>query len=59
LRLANGALGGLIADLLGALDQGRAPRAAARPALPAHQLIEAVLRSAMERRLPTKEAPVG
>jgi predicted dehydrogenase len=40
----------LIADLLDALDQGRAPRAAARPALPAHQLIEAILRSAMERR---------
>lgn len=40
----------LITDLLDALDAGRAPRAAARSALPAQKLIEAVLSSAMERR---------
>lgn len=36
----------LITDLLDALDEDRPPRAAARSALPAHRLIEAILRTA-------------
>lgn len=49
----------LITDLLDALDEGRPPHAAARSALPAHYLIESILRSAMERRRPPKAAPVA
>ena len=40
----------MIADFLGALDEGRPPRVSGREALRVHRLIDALLQSARERR---------